>query len=111
MVDINANIWNSAFGIFADRPRLQILRLVTHLAFRRSSTFRRSTCLRSVRSWSFLERSAFADLMAQFPNTKTYLEGLSDRRLKQIGEALRPAEIIDADELVVEAEEPAAGKP
>jgi len=60
---------------------------------------------------AFLERSAFADLMAQFPNTKTYLEGLSDRRLKQIGEALRPAEIIDADELVVEAEEPAAGKP
>src|SRR6185295_3388688 len=49
---------------------------------------------------AFLDRSAFAELMKQFPNTKTYLEGLSDRRLKQIGEALRPAEIIDADELV-----------
>ncbi len=59
---------------------------------------------------AFLERSAFADLMKQFPDTKTYLEGRSDRRLKQIGEALRPAEIIDADERVVEAEEPAAGK-
>jgi CRP-like cAMP-binding protein len=49
---------------------------------------------------AFLDRSAFSELMKQFPNTKTYLEGLSDRRLKQIGEALRPAEIIDADELV-----------
>jgi CRP-like cAMP-binding protein len=56
---------------------------------------------------AFLDRSAFAELMKQFPNSKTYLEGLSDRRLKQIGEALRPAEIIDADELVVEAD-PAA---
>jgi hypothetical protein len=34
---------------------------------------------------------------------KTYLDGLSERRLKMIGEALRPAEILDADELVVEA--------
>ncbi|MBI3185242.1 MAG: cyclic nucleotide-binding domain-containing protein [Myxococcales bacterium] len=52
---------------------------------------------------AFLERGAFADLVKTFPNTKAYLEGLSERRLKQIGEALRPAEIIDADELVVEA--------
>jgi CRP-like cAMP-binding protein len=52
---------------------------------------------------AFLERSAFSELMKQFPDTRTYLEGLSDRRLKQIGEALRPAEIIDADELVMEA--------
>lgn len=51
---------------------------------------------------AFLGRAAFSELMKQFPNTKTYLEGLTDRRLKQIGEALRPAEIIDADELVVE---------
>jgi hypothetical protein len=42
--------------------------------------------------------------VARFPHTKTYLEQLSSRRLKQIGEALRPAEIIDADELVVEPE-------
>jgi hypothetical protein len=39
-----------------------------------------------------------------YPQTKVYLEQLSDRRLKQIGEALRPAEIIDADELVVESD-------
>ena len=51
---------------------------------------------------AFLARPAFAELVAAFPNAKTYLEGLSDRRLKQIGEALRPAEIIDADELVME---------
>ncbi|MHB8872153.1 MAG: cyclic nucleotide-binding domain-containing protein [Myxococcaceae bacterium] len=49
---------------------------------------------------AFLPRPAFAELMKTFPNTKTYLEGLSERRLKQIGEALRPSEIIDADELV-----------
>jgi hypothetical protein len=35
---------------------------------------------------------------------KTYLEQLSDRRQKMTAEALRPAEIIDADELVVEAD-------
>lgn len=52
---------------------------------------------------AFLERKAFAELVQEFPNTKVYLEGLSERRLRQIGEALRPAEIIDADELVVEA--------
>lgn len=55
---------------------------------------------------AFLERAAFSELMKSFPDTKTYLEGLSDRRLKQIGEALRPAEIIDADELVLEPEPP-----
>lgn len=51
---------------------------------------------------AFLDRSAFAELIKQFPNIQKYLESLSERRLKQIGEALRPAEIIDADELVVE---------
>jgi CRP-like cAMP-binding protein len=50
---------------------------------------------------AFLERAAFAELTTTYPNTKTYLDGLSEQRLKQIGEALRPAEIIDADELVV----------
>ncbi|NMO17004.1 cyclic nucleotide-binding domain-containing protein [Pyxidicoccus fallax] len=53
---------------------------------------------------AFLERSAFHELVKTFPNLRTYLEQLSDRRLKQIGEALRPAEIIDADELVLEPE-------
>jgi CRP-like cAMP-binding protein len=49
---------------------------------------------------AFLERSAFRELVKTYPQIKTYLEQLVDRRLKQIGEALRPAEIIDADELV-----------
>jgi CRP-like cAMP-binding protein len=53
---------------------------------------------------AFLDRGAFGELMKGYPNTRTYLEGLSDRRLKQIGEAMRPAEIIDADELVMEGE-------
>ena len=52
---------------------------------------------------AFLERSAFDALLEDYPNVRTYLEGLSNRRLKQIGDALRPAEIIDADELVVDA--------
>jgi CRP-like cAMP-binding protein len=51
---------------------------------------------------AFLERSAFDALIREFPAVRTYLEGLSERRLKAIGEALRPAEILDADELVVE---------
>ncbi|MBJ6763177.1 cyclic nucleotide-binding domain-containing protein [Myxococcaceae bacterium JPH2] len=49
-----------------------------------------------------LDRGAFHELVKAFPHIRTYLEQLSDRRLKQIGEALRPAEIIDADELVME---------
>lgn len=53
---------------------------------------------------AFLDRASFEALLKDHPNARTYLEGLSSRRLKQIGEALRPAEIIDADELVVEAD-------
>ncbi len=55
-----------------------------------------------------LDRSAFGELMQSYPQMKVFLEGLSDRRLKQIGEALRPLEIIDADELVMEPEGPRA---
>ncbi len=53
---------------------------------------------------AFLERSAFHELVKEYPHIQQYLEQLSDRRLKQIGEALRPAEIIDADELVLESD-------
>lgn len=53
---------------------------------------------------SFLERSAFDELVKTYPHIKKYLEQLSDRRLKQIGEALRPAEILDADELLLESD-------
>jgi CRP-like cAMP-binding protein len=49
---------------------------------------------------AFLDRAAFEKLLEDYPNARSYLEGLSSRRLKQIGEALRPAEIIDADELL-----------
>lgn len=51
---------------------------------------------------AFLGRAEFDALLKTHPNIRKYLEGLSERRLKLIGEALRPAEILDADELVVE---------
>lgn len=53
---------------------------------------------------AFLERNEFDALVKEFPHTREYLEGLSERRLKMIGEAMRPAEIIDADELVFDEE-------
>lgn len=51
-----------------------------------------------------LGRSAFNELIRQHPKIGEYLDGLSDRRLKMIGEAMRPVEILDADELVMEPE-------
>jgi CRP-like cAMP-binding protein len=51
---------------------------------------------------AFLDRKAFDELLKGFPTIRQFLEGLSERRMKLIGEALRPAEILDADELVVE---------
>ncbi len=50
-----------------------------------------------------LDRKSFEELLRQFPKIRDFLDGLSDRRLKQIGEAMRPVEILDADELVVES--------
>ena len=58
---------------------------------------------------AFLDRSQFDALIQRFPAARVYLEELSQRRLRQIGDALRPAEIIDADELVLEPEIKAAG--
>ena len=52
---------------------------------------------------AILGRAAFEVLIKQHPKIREYLEGLSDRRLKMIGEAMRPIEILDADELVVES--------
>jgi CRP-like cAMP-binding protein len=49
-----------------------------------------------------LERTAFESLLKSYPLIRDYLDGLSDRRLKQIGEAMRPIEVLDADELVVD---------
>ncbi|MEW5741058.1 MAG: cyclic nucleotide-binding domain-containing protein [Myxococcota bacterium] len=49
-----------------------------------------------------LERAQFEQLISQYPGIREYLDGLSERRLKMIGEAMRPVEILDADELVVD---------
>jgi CRP-like cAMP-binding protein len=53
---------------------------------------------------AFIDRAAFTELVKEYPTIKTYLDQLSERRQKQTAEALRPAEIIDADELVIEAD-------
>lgn len=50
-----------------------------------------------------LDRNEFEGLLKRHPTIRDYLDGLSDRRLKMIGEAMRPVEILDADELVVES--------
>ncbi|MBE2248193.1 MAG: cyclic nucleotide-binding domain-containing protein [Myxococcus sp.] len=49
-----------------------------------------------------LDRAAFEGLLKAHPAIRDYLDGLSERRLKQIGEAMRPIEVLDADELVVD---------
>jgi CRP-like cAMP-binding protein len=49
-----------------------------------------------------LDRTRFEQLISEHPGVREYLDGLSERRLKMIGEALRPVEILDADELVVD---------
>ena len=49
-----------------------------------------------------LSRGDFEALLKRSERIREFLEGLSDRRLKMIGEAMRPAEILDADELVVD---------
>jgi CRP-like cAMP-binding protein len=53
---------------------------------------------------AFMERAAFSELVKEYPSIKTYLEQLSEQRQKMTAEALRPAEIIDADELVIAAD-------
>lgn len=50
-----------------------------------------------------LGRAPFEQLLKQHPKIREFLDGLSERRLKMIGEAMRPVEILDADELVVES--------
>ncbi len=50
-----------------------------------------------------LGRTEFEQLLKQHPKIREFLDGLSERRLKMIGEAMRPVEILDADELVVES--------
>jgi len=50
---------------------------------------------------AYMDRAAFEDLIKRYPKIREFLDGLSERRLKMIGEAMRPVEILDADELVV----------
>ncbi len=51
---------------------------------------------------AFLERTAVESLLAEYPSIRIFLEGLSDRRLRQIGEAMRPVEVIDAEDWVMD---------
>jgi CRP-like cAMP-binding protein len=51
-----------------------------------------------------LDRTSFQGLLQKYPKIREFLDGLSDRRLKQIGEAMRPLEILDADELVMDGD-------
>jgi len=51
---------------------------------------------------ALLNRKNFEVLLKEQPKLRDFLDELSTRRLKGIGEAMRPAEILDADELVVE---------
>jgi CRP-like cAMP-binding protein len=53
---------------------------------------------------AYMDRAAFGELVKEYPSIKTYLEQLSEKRQKMTAEALRPAEIIDADELVIAAD-------
>jgi CRP-like cAMP-binding protein len=50
---------------------------------------------------AYMDRAAFGELVNEYPSIKTYLEQLSEKRQRLTAEALRPAEIIDADELVI----------
>jgi CRP-like cAMP-binding protein len=52
---------------------------------------------------AILGRGPFEGLIKQHPKVREFLDNLSDRRLKMIGETMRPLEILDADELVVES--------
>jgi len=50
---------------------------------------------------AFLSREAFARLLVDFPSAREYLQQISQKRLAGIASALMPAEVIDADELVM----------
>lgn len=48
-----------------------------------------------------LTRDVFGKLVHDFPSTRQYLQDLSQKRLAGLTQALMPAEVLDADELVV----------
>jgi CRP-like cAMP-binding protein len=51
---------------------------------------------------AFLSRDQFIQLITRFPSARAYLESLSQRRLAGISAALLPAEVLDADELIMD---------
>jgi CRP-like cAMP-binding protein len=51
---------------------------------------------------AFMPRQAFFEVLQRYPQVQTFLEGLSEHRLKVLGEVVRPVEVMDADELVLE---------
>jgi len=53
-----------------------------------------------------LSREAFARLLVDFPSARGYLQETSQRRLAGIASAMMPAEVLDADELVMDESSP-----
>ena len=52
---------------------------------------------------AFLSRESFSKLLVDFPSTGGYLQQLTQKRLAGIASALLPAEVLDADQLVLES--------
>lgn len=91
--------WERALAIFAEavrrNPADHRARMLAARCFAKlGATERAVTTLHAC--------ATFESLIKQYPAIREYLEGLSDRRLKQIGEAMRPVEILDAHEQVVD---------
>ena len=51
---------------------------------------------------AFIARASFVQQLERFPQMREYLTQLSERRLLELRRFLRPAEILDADGLVVD---------
>jgi CRP-like cAMP-binding protein len=51
---------------------------------------------------AFLARDSVESLLNEYPTIQSFLETLSARRLRQLSEAMRPVEIIDADDWVMD---------
>jgi CRP-like cAMP-binding protein len=70
--------------------------LLTHLPATATVSAARKTAA------AFLAHDRALQLVREFPAARQYLEALSQRRLLGISAALLPAEVLDADELIVE---------
>jgi CRP-like cAMP-binding protein len=69
--------------------------LLTHMPATATVAASRKTAV------AFLSRADVVKLLSEFPPARQYLEALSQRRLLGISAALLPAEVLDADELIV----------